>query len=156
MVLRPKAETLRRRPVTAPPPRKDKLAVTASHQGTAQHLHCADCSQSRQLEQMPAAYIWSVSCRPRARALDLVKKHSPEHLVKPNLNTLLPELPCIMRILSQDSCYCLTSLCMLQDTAKKTKWVVELIQGIMGDHEASLEAEKTQHTTQLVRCNMFC
>ncbi|KAL0041710.1 hypothetical protein WJX79_001768 [Trebouxia sp. C0005] len=54
-------------------------------------------------------------CRPRGRALELVKKHAPEHL----------------------------------DTAKKTKWVVELVQGIMADHDAATEDAQTQHSAEL-------
>ena len=48
---------------------------------------------------------------------------------------------------------------MSQDTAKKTKWVVELVQGIMADHDAATEDEQTQHSAELVRSNRlsyFC
>lgn len=40
-----------------------------------------------------------------------------------------------------------------QDTAKKTKWVVELVQGIMADHDAATEDAQTQHSAELVRDN---
>ena len=47
-------------------------------------------------------------------------------------------------------CVC---VCVSQDTAKKTKWVVELVQGIMADHDAATEDAQTQHSAELVRSN---
>ncbi|KAL0022160.1 hypothetical protein WJX77_000772 [Trebouxia sp. C0004] len=36
-----------------------------------------------------------------------------------------------------------------QDTAKKTKWVVELVQGMMADHDAAAEDAQAQHIAEL-------
>ena len=41
--------------------------------------------------------------------------------------------------------------CFLQDTAKKTKWIVDLVQGIMSEHAAAAEAAETQHQAGMVR-----
>ncbi|KAL3139148.1 hypothetical protein ABBQ32_005933 [Trebouxia sp. C0010 RCD-2024] len=57
----------------------------------------------------------SKSVGPRARALDQVKKHAPEHL----------------------------------DAAKKTKWVVELVLGILADHDAASESAQAVHAVEL-------
>lgn len=48
-----------------------------------------------------------------------------------------------------------TSVCLnaAQDTAKKTKWVVELVQGIMADNDASTETVQAQHGSDLVCAN---
>lgn len=39
----------------------------------------------------------------------------------------------------------------LQDTVKKTKWVLELVQGLIAESDASCEALQAQHATELVR-----
>ncbi len=44
-------------------------------------------------------------------------------------------------------------MCVSQDTAKKTKWVVELVQGVMADHDAATEDAQTQHSAELVCSN---
>ena len=48
-----------------------------------------------------------------------------------------------------------TSVCLnaAQDTAKKTKWVGELLQGVMADHDASMETAQAQHGSDLVCAN---
>lgn len=42
----------------------------------------------------------------------------------------------------------------LQDTVKKTKWVLDLVQGLIADNDASSEALQSQHATDLVRFTM--
>ena len=44
-------------------------------------------------------------------------------------------------------------MCVTQDTAKKIKWVVKLVQGIMADHDAATEDAQTQHSAALVGSN---
>lgn len=39
---------------------------------------------------------------------------------------------------------------VLQDTVKKTKWVLELVQGLIADNDAASEAQQAQHASELV------
>lgn len=96
--------------------------------------------------QARVALLLDRSCRSRARALDMVKKHVPEHLV----SALAVCVLCPGWLLACYKPLCLLITKYLQDTAKKTKWVVELLQGILADHDAAMESAQAVHIFEMV------
>ena len=98
------------------------------------------------LSAAPMRLLLNCLCRSRARSLDLVKKHVPEHLV----SALAVCVLCPLWLLARYKPLCLLIMRYLQDTAKKTKWVVELLQGILADHDAAMESAQAVHVFEMV------